>query len=75
MLPRNNFAQIKAVHIARNNFSFFQSNIDNSRIWVTSYYATLLYVNLYRKLRITVYCIDMKALLYMYVTVGSYLKN
>jgi len=37
MLPRINFAQNKAVHIAWNKFAFFQGNIDYSRIWVTSY--------------------------------------
>lgn len=75
MLPRNDSAQIKVLHIARIKFSFFQSNIDNSRISVTSYYATLLCVKLNRKQRTTVYCIDMWALLYLYITVASYLKN
>jgi len=75
MLPRINFAQNKAVHIAWNKFAFFQGNIDYSRIWVTSYYATLFYVKLYRKPRITEYCIDMWVLLYLYITVASYVKN
>jgi len=63
------------MHIAWNKFAFFKSNSGNSRIWVTSYYAASLYVKLYCELRITVYCVDMWALLYLYITVASYLKN
>jgi hypothetical protein len=39
------------------------------------YYVTLHYVKSYRKLRIAVYCIHVCVVLYLYITMASYLKN
>jgi hypothetical protein len=74
MLSCNSFAQSKVVHIAWNKFVSFQGNIDKSRVWVTIYYATLLYVKSCRKLRIIVYCIYMWMVLRLYPSVVSYMK-